>query len=127
MIDALFSQPAYLAAKKSLDAVALRQEAIASNIANLETPGYKRVDLSPGFESELQRAVASGDSSQIAGLQPSIAVDSNAVPDSRDGNTVNLESELSEMNQNSVLNSLETQLVSWNLARMRMVITGKPA
>jgi flagellar basal-body rod protein FlgB len=42
MIEALFNQTGYLAAKKTLDAVALRQEAIANNIANLETPGYKR-------------------------------------------------------------------------------------
>jgi flagellar basal-body rod protein FlgB len=45
MIEALFNQPNYLAAKKTLDAVVLRQQAIANNIANLETPGYKRVDL----------------------------------------------------------------------------------
>jgi flagellar basal-body rod protein FlgB len=45
MIEALFNQPDYLAAKKTLDAVALRHEAIASNIANVETPGYRRIDL----------------------------------------------------------------------------------
>ena len=38
MIDALFSQSNYLAAKKMLDASVLRHEAIASNLANLETP-----------------------------------------------------------------------------------------
>ena len=42
MIDALFNDPTYLAGKKMLDAIALRQEAIAANIANLETPGYIR-------------------------------------------------------------------------------------
>jgi len=66
MIEALFSQPNYLAAKKTLDAVALRQEAIANNLANLETPGYRRVDLSPSFEKQLEQATASGDSSQLA-------------------------------------------------------------
>jgi hypothetical protein len=35
MIEALFSQPNYLAAKKMLDAVALCHEAIARNLANL--------------------------------------------------------------------------------------------
>ena len=57
MIEALFNQPNYLAAKKTLDAVALRQEAINNNLANLETPGYKRVDLAPDFDQELQIAV----------------------------------------------------------------------
>jgi flagellar basal-body rod protein FlgB len=47
MINALFSQPNYLASKKMLDATVLRQEAITSNIANLETPNYKRLDIAP--------------------------------------------------------------------------------
>ena len=70
MIDALFNQPDYLAAKKQLDAIALRQDAIASNIANLETPGYKRLDVAPAFNSQLERACAARDPQQIAALQP---------------------------------------------------------
>lgn len=125
MIDALFNQPSYLAAKRELDAVALRQEAIANNIANLETPGYQRVDLAPGFQTELERACASGDSQQIAALKPALAVDTTAVPSSRDGNTVHLENELMQMDQNSMANALETQFVSNMLSRMRLAITGK--
>jgi flagellar basal-body rod protein FlgB len=64
MVEALFNQPNYLAAKKSLDVVALRQEAIASNIANLETPGYKRLDVAPSFQGELERACAMRDARQ---------------------------------------------------------------
>ena len=125
MIEALFNQPNYLAAKKTLDAVALRQEAIASNIANLETPGYKRVDLAPSFEKQLENAVAAGDAPQITSLKPTLAADANAVPGSRDGNTVHLESELMAMNQNAMTHALETQLVSGMLQRMRLAITGK--
>ncbi len=125
MIEALFNQPNYLAAKKMLDAVTLRQEAIANNIANLETPGYKRVDLSPAFETELQSAIASKNPTDINSLNPTLTVDSTAVPSSRDGNTVHLQSELMEMNENSVAHSLETQMVSGMLQRMQMAITGK--
>ncbi len=125
MIDALFNQSGYLAAKKSLDAIALRQQAIASNIANLETPGYQRVDLAPSFKTELERACAAGDSQQLAGLQPTLAVDTNAVASSKDGNTVNFENEMMQMNQNTVAHALETQLVSGTLMRLRMAITGK--
>jgi len=46
--------------------VALRQEAIANNLANLETPGYKRVDLAPAFEQELSRACSANDGQQIS-------------------------------------------------------------
>ena len=125
MIEALFNQPNYLVAKKSLDAVVLRQQAIANNIANLETPGYKRIDIAPSFEAELERASTSGDLSQIESLKPSLAVDANAVASSRDGNTVHLQTELMEMNENAVAHSLETQLVSGMLQRMQMAITGK--
>jgi len=119
MIDALFNQPDYLAAKKALDAVALRQQAIASNIANLETPGYKRMDVAASFSTELPR-----DPQEIAALKPQLEVDSNAVPVSPDGNTVSLEDELFKMNQNSLANTLETQLISTDFYRLKMAITG---
>ncbi len=124
MIDGLFNNPSYLAAKKTLDAVAVRQEAIANNIANLETPGYKRVDLSPNFRTELDRAVASGDSKQIDSLKPSLSVDTNAVAMSQDGNTVSLENEMMQPNQNTMAHTLETQMVSSMLMRLKMAITG---
>lgn len=127
MIEGLFNEPSYLAAKKTLDAVALRQEAIASNIANLETPGYKRIDLSPSFRAELDRACASGDPQQLASLKPSLAVDTTAVANSLDGNTVNLENEMMQQNQNAMTHALETQMVSSLLFRLKMAITGKSA
>ena len=40
---------------KAADAAWLRNDAIANNIANATTPGYKRQDIS--FESELERAL----------------------------------------------------------------------
>jgi flagellar basal-body rod protein FlgB len=126
MIDALFNSPNYIAAKKSLDAVALRQEAIASNIANLETPGYKRVDLAPSFKAELDRAVAAKDAHQIASLKPALAADPNATPVSRDGNTVNFEKEMMELNENMLTHALETQLISGALLKLKLAITGKP-
>jgi flagellar basal-body rod protein FlgB len=125
MIDALFNDPNYLAGKKTLDAIALRQEAIASNIANLETPGYHRVDLAPSFKAELERACASGDAQQIDALKPTLAPDPNAVPNSRDGNTVNLENEMMQLNQNTLAHSVESQLLSYSLLKLQLAITGK--
>ena len=127
MINALFGDSNYLAAKRMLDVTVLRHEAIASNLANLETPNYKRLDVSPTFESQLKQAVASKDPSQIEGLQPSLAVDMSANSGRSDGNTVQLESELMKLNQNMVEHSLETQLVSGLFQRMEMAITGKDA
>lgn len=125
MIDALFSQPNYVAAKKMLDATVLRHEAIASNLANLETPNYKRLDVAPSFSAELQHALASGNPDRISGAQPHLSVDTSAISTNRDGNTVQLESELAEMNKNFLAHAMETQLVTGNLLKLRLAITGR--
>jgi len=125
MIDALFTGSDYVAAKKMLDVTLLRQQAIASNLANIETPNYKRLDVSPSFEAQLRQAVAGQNPGEIASMQPELAVDTGAVSGRSDGNTVQLETEMLKLNQNTVESALETQLVSNSLARLRLAITGK--
>src|SRR5438445_13386007 len=100
MITGLFSQPNYLAAKKLLDATVLRHEAIASNLANLETPNYKRLDVAPSFQTELRMALNGQNPNQFETVQPRLETDPSAVPNTRDGNTVQLETELLELNKN---------------------------
>lgn len=125
MIDALFGDSNYVASKKMLDVNVMRHEAIASNLANIETPNYKRMDVAPSFESQLSQAVSSRDAGQIASLQPQLAVDSQANTGRSDGNTVQLEDEMMKLNQNVVEHALETQLVTGRLNTLRMAITGK--
>jgi flagellar basal-body rod protein FlgB len=125
MIDALFTDSDYVAAKKMLDVSLLRHEAIASNLANLETPNYKRLDVAPSFETQLRQAVANGNAEEISILQPQLAVDATAITGRSDGNTVQLETEMVKLDQNTVENTLETQLVNQKLARLRLAITGK--
>ena len=127
MIDALFNQTNYGAVKKMLDATALRHEAIASNLANLETPNYKRLDLDPSFASDLRQAIGAHDGGRLDHLRPSLAVDTTAIAGNRDGNTVQLETELLKMNQNTLAHALETQLVTGQLLRLRLAITGRPS
>jgi flagellar basal-body rod protein FlgB len=127
MIEGLFNQTNYVAAKKMLDATALRHEAIASNLANLETPRYKRVDVASSFAAELQQAVAAKDTERITGMQPQLASDPSALPVRKDGNTVQLETELLKLNQNFLEHQLETQLVTGALLKLRLAITGRPS
>lgn len=127
MIEALFNQPNYAATKKMMDATALRHEAIASNIANIETPNYKRIDIAPSFQAELRAAMGSKDVQKISSLSPSFVEDQTAVAANRDGNTVQLESELMKLNQNTLAHTLETQLVTGTLLKLRLAITGRPS
>jgi flagellar basal-body rod protein FlgB len=127
MIEGLFNQPNYVAAKKLLDVSELRHEAIASNLAHLETPHYKRLDVAPNFATQLQQAVQSGHSQRIDRLEPRLAVDPTAIGSRKDGNTVQLETELLKLNQNYFEHQLETQLVTGSMLRLRLAITGKPS
>ncbi len=52
MIDRLFSEDAFVVVEKALDAGALRQEVVANNLANVNTPGFKKSKVS--FEEQLQ-------------------------------------------------------------------------
>jgi flagellar basal body rod protein FlgB len=60
-------------------------------------------------------------------LKARVAVDTRALPGSRDGNTVNLEHEVVELSQNSLQHTVETQFVSASLMKLRLAITGKSA
>jgi flagellar basal-body rod protein FlgB len=126
MINALFQQPTYNAVKRLMDATVMRHEAIAANLANVGTPGYRRVDVAPTFEAQLQAAVKSGDFRRVESLRPALVTDTTAVARRRDGNTVDFEGELVRLNQNTVEHAVEAQLVSSSLQRMRMAITGRP-
>jgi flagellar basal-body rod protein FlgB len=125
MIDALFNDSNYVAAKKMMDATVLRHEAIAGNLANIDTPSYKRIDVDESFSTALKQALTSGNADQLAGLQPKLAVDPNAVAQSRDGNTVNLETELANLQQNTLAHGLETQLINYTLLHLQTAIAGK--
>lgn len=125
MITSLFNHPNYVATKKLLDATVLRHEAIASNLANIETPGYRRLELDRSFSAELRQAMASQRSTEITNLQPTLSNDPDAVSSRRDGNTVELETELLHLNQNTLAHTVETQLITSSLLRLRMAITGR--
>jgi flagellar basal-body rod protein FlgB len=125
MIDPIFQSDTYQLARKLLDATSLRQEAIASNIANVETPGYKRLDIAPDFATELSARVANGANPQsLTTLQPHLAEDQHARSVRPDGNSVEIEHELLEMNRNSVDYEYLSDLVSYNIKQLRAAITG---
>jgi flagellar basal-body rod protein FlgB len=74
----------------ALRGASARQQAIAANIANVNTPGYRRVDVP--FTDQLRSAVAAGDAKAIDAWTPATQVDASA-PLRADGNSVDLDSE----------------------------------
>jgi len=126
MIDPIFRSENYMLTRKLLDGVALRQEAIAANIANAETPGYRRLDLAPNFAEQLRASLASGEMARDKeSLLPTLTEDSHARALRPDGNNVEIEKELLEMNKNSVEHEFLAQIITSNIKQLKMAITGR--
>ena len=129
MIDPIFQTGNYQLAGKLLDAAALRQDAIASNVANVETPGYRRLDVAPDFAQQLRASSARGElgGASMQDLKPQLAEDTTARTMRPDGNTVEIEKELLAMNKNAVEYDYLSDVVSNNLKQLKLAITGRSA
>ena len=93
-MSARFGQTDCVAAKKMLDAPGHRHEAIAGDLADLETPNFRRLDVAQAFQTQLQQALATRSVPQIENLKPRPEPEPAAVASTRDGNAVQLETEL---------------------------------
>jgi flagellar basal-body rod protein FlgB len=87
---------AYLEA--ALKGASLRQSVIANNIANLNTPGFRRHAVA--FEKHLAEAIASGKDVDMGELRKQVFQPKNTPVDAR-GNDVALEVEVGEMVKNT--------------------------
>ncbi len=107
---------------KLLDLTATKNKVIANNIANVNTPGYKKSEVS--FEKELLKAVESKDINKLKNLQESISV-SNATSTRKNGNNVDLDQELVSFYQMSDRHNIYLELMSKKFAGMVAAIKGK--
>jgi flagellar basal-body rod protein FlgB len=118
----------YQLASKLLDASVLRQEAIATNIANAETPGFRRVDIAADFSRALKAQFSGGATpspASVAALNPRLAEDTSVRTIRPDGNSVEIETELMAMSRNRVDHEFLTELVSRHIKQLKMAITGR--
>ncbi len=82
-----------------LKAEALRQRAVSNNVANLQTPGYRRLDVR--FEQLLAKAIESGGEFDIEELEAELYKPKNTTV-KPNGNDVNLEVEVGELVKNTL-------------------------
>lgn len=104
--------------ERALSGSALRQEAIASNIANVNTPGYQREDVD--FQSALAAAWGDGKAS-VAAVQPAIAVDRSAQV-RQDGNSVDIDVEAAAQAENGLQYEAISQVLKTRLSILRSAI-----
>lgn len=100
--------------EKTMDAYSLRQKMTAANIANMDTPGYKKVSVS--FEEELRNADEASLNQSPESINPRI-VQSDEKPI--------LENELLEMADTQMRVQLVTRALRYNFEQLRAGITGR--
>lgn len=127
IVGSLFQSDVYQSSKKMLDVTSVRHQALASNIANATTPGYKRVDISKTFEQELQKSIRGGKENEIASLKPTVEADPTVHTTRLDGNNVQIDQELLSLSSNATNYQALTQFVSGSLRQLRTAITGRSA
>lgn len=101
--------------EKIMDICAYRQKILASNIANADTPQYKAKDID--FQEELRKATESEKTSYKV-------IESPATMPNRDGNTVNIEVEMSKLAETLLMYSAAVQLTSTRLRMLKDAIKG---
>lgn len=123
------------ALQRALDGAVRRHQAIAENIANVDTPGYKRVEVE--FETALRAALAGEEQGSdlirthprhlgkgpggLAEARPS-AYRVTETTGRADGNNVDIDSEMAKLAENTLLYNSLTQVLGRRLAMLRFVI-----
>jgi flagellar basal-body rod protein FlgB len=108
---------------KSLDCAGIRHRVIADNLANVETPGFKRSEVS--FEAQLDLALKSGDEEsavdRIRELEPQIQEDATS-PARPNGNNVSVDKEMAVMTKNNLQYESLVQLMNLRGSMIRNAI-----
>jgi flagellar basal-body rod protein FlgB len=125
--DGLFITPALQSLHLALNEAALRQQAISSNIANVNTPNYQRMDISSSFQNAYNNAMSQLSDGQTLDELPTGSIATSAVqgPARPDGNTVQVEQEMVEMAQNSARYEFAGQMLAQNYHGIKYAITGQ--
>ena len=104
-----------------MDATAIRHDVLTHNLANQNTPGFRRKTVQ--FETLLQDAQLRGDEA-AAGIVPEV-VEDHLTPTGPDGNNVNLELEHNAIRENELLFNTYAAIMRSNFDLMQSAIKSR--
>ena len=105
-----------------IKAESLRQKANANNVANLQTPGYRRADVK--FKELLVKALETSGGVDLSEIEAQIYQPDNTAVKS-DGNDVSMEVELGEMIKNSLRYKTYIRLLQKKYQQLDLAISVK--
>jgi flagellar basal-body rod protein FlgB len=134
--ETLFNRSDIPLLTKSLDASMLRAKAIANNIANVNTPGYHRIEVT--FEDELRKAL---DSTKLRGtrtnekhLEMGKLDISSLTPKVKEPidptlasgvNNVDIDAEMAKLAENQLLYDFSAKFLKGKFSRLNAAIQAK--
>jgi len=108
---------------KALDTASMRQRVISNNLANINTPGFKRSYVT--FEEELRKTLETNNRvnlNSIQKIEPQINKD-NSTSMRLDGNNVDMDQEMVDLAMNSINYNTAVQQLNKKLGMLRYVIS----
>ena len=141
MIPGLFGDPASRAVRTALGGLQLREQTIAQNIANIDTPGYRAREVS--FEEQLRAELASPRRQpelvrlglattherhipldpQVRSFETQLRITESLDGTLRnDGNTVDVDREMAKLAETTILYNAMGQMTASKLGLLRTAI-----
>jgi flagellar basal-body rod protein FlgB len=127
--------PVFSVMEKGLDASSLRQKVLMDNVANVDTPEFKRSDVN--FQAILGTVL--GEAAGTLPLRRTVpqhlagpagegltVFEDSATTLRNDGNNVDIEREMTNVAENGLYYNSVTRTLSSQLGYLRMVIQEKP-
>ena len=137
-VRGMFESNALPVLERTLSFTEARHHVLAQNVANAETPGWRRKDLPVGeFKDAMERAVSARERtpgrfemhpvSQRAGTDrgPFLFRENHAGMIRHDGNSVDLDREMALLGRNALLHNTVAALLRGKYASLRAAVSGR--
>jgi len=137
LIDRLLFNKTMSVLEQGLNAASLRNTVIANNLANVETPGYKRSDVV--FEEELRKALSQNNtflgfrtnekhipigSPSVINVSPQTVIEKDTTM-RNDGNNVDIDREMAALAKNEIMYQAIAQELNGEFQKLKSAIAGR--
>jgi flagellar basal-body rod protein FlgB len=106
---------------KLMEVSEMRHRVVSQNLANVNTPGYQRLKVD--FEDALTKEISEGNITELK-IAPEI-VEDKSLPARADGNNVDIDIEIGELQRNAMMYQTYSQLLASQFATMRLAISSE--
>lgn len=125
--DPMIETPLMRGLERALDQTAFRHQVLATNLANVDTPGYHTRDV-PVFAGEIERAMAGSPDEDLPAppLLTPVAREVRGLMERPDGNNVSVDRESLLVAENQLRFQLAVAFLKAEFHRLSLAINGGP-